>query len=114
MPNLGLQGPYSLDADTVDSQFPRTAPGNYALGFVRKGKFSFDYIGRDDKDLNRRLKEHMGEGYTHFKAAYASSSKAAFEKECEHFHDFPRLKNKIHPPPPDDTDCECPRCPPEN
>ncbi len=111
MPSLGLQGPYPLDADTIDSSFPRTAPGNYALGHMRKGKFRFDYVGRAETDLNRRLKEHIKSGYSHFKAAYASSLKAAYEKECEHFHDFPHLKNKIHPPPPAGTDWKCPRCP---
>jgi hypothetical protein len=59
MARLGLQGPFVLDANIIDDHFPGTAPGNYALGWVRKGKWSFDYVGRDDKDLNRRLKEHM-------------------------------------------------------
>jgi hypothetical protein len=109
MPN-GLKGPFPLDADTIDEHFQCTAPGNYAVGWVRKDKWSFDYVGRDDKNVNRRLKEHLAKGYSHFKAAYASSPKVAFERECEHFHDFLHRKNKIHPPLPDGTDWKCPRC----
>ena len=40
-------------------------------------------------------------------------AKAAFEKECQNYHDFggsKKLDNKIHPDRPKDKDYECPVC----
>jgi len=71
------------------------------------------YVGRSDNDVNSRLKDHVGE-YPKFKFDYFDSPKAAFEKECDIWHDFGgsegKLGNKAHPDKPEVTDWKCPRC----
>ncbi len=61
------------------------------------------------------MKSWVGENnkYKHFKFSYATSPKAAFEKECKNYHDFggsEKLDNKQHPERPDGTNWECPVC----
>lgn len=113
MPSLNMNGPYVFTREEIDKQVTRTNCGNYALGkLCDDGKtFFVQYIGRADSDVNNRLKQHLGEPYTHFKYSYATSSKDAFEKECENYHDFPNVSNKIHPDRPSNSkDWKCPRC----
>jgi len=114
MASLGLDGPYSLTNQEVDARVTRTNAGNYALGRVNdKGTFIVRYVGRSDSDLNTRLKQWVGKGYTMFKARYATSPKAAFEKECHNFHDFggtTKLDNDIHPDRPNGSGWKCPAC----
>ena len=110
MASTGLNGPHTLDSETVEKTVTKTSPGNYALGRVKDdGKFYVNYVGRADKDLATRLKQHAGK-YERFKYGYATSPKAAFEKECQLFHDFEPPANKIHPDRPDNTNWECPVC----
>ena len=113
---LGLKGPYSLDKATIDRNFTRTSPGNYALISVSdEAIITVFYIGRADQDLNARLNEWVGKEakHTHFKADYASSVKDAFEKECQIYHEFgdsQKLDNVFHPDRPSGKDWECPVC----
>jgi len=113
MPSLSMQGPYSLDNESIDEYVTKTLPGNYALGTVNDYKFIVKYVGRSDTDVNARLKTWVGKNYTRFKFSYATSSKAAFAKECKNFHDFggtKKLDNDIHPGRPEDSDWGCPVC----
>lgn len=115
MASLDMSGPLKLSVAEIDRQVTRTEPGNYGLGSINdKGGFTVYYIGRADNDLNKRLKDHAATGkYPDFKYSYASSPKAAFEKECKNFHDFggvAKLDNKIHPDRPKDTGWKCPYC----
>ena len=113
MPTLGMQGPFDLTTGDINAQITRTAAGNYALGYVNnKGEFIVKYVGRSDSDLNSRLKQHI-EKHPKFKYSYATSPKAAFEKECKNFHDFGEtnlLENSIHPDRPAHTGWKCPEC----
>ena len=113
MATLNMNGPYELTTEKVDEFITRTSAGNYALGYVKDKKFIVKYVGRADDDLNDRLKVHVDEGYASFKYSYATSPKAAFEKECENYHDFGEkesLDNKIHPDRPDGCSWKCPKC----
>lgn len=113
MASLGMKGPHSLTAKKIDEVVTKTSPGNYALGRSEGSTFYVRYVGRSDEDLNGRLKEWVNSKYPKFKYAYASSPKAAFEKECNNFHDFggtSKLDNKNHPQRPDGTAWKCPRC----
>lgn len=115
MAKLGLEGPWDLTDETVDEMVTETKPGNYALGFVNdNGTFIVRYVGRSDDDLNVRLHDWTNKPrYPQFKASYASSPKAAFEKECQNYHDFggvEKLDNEIHPDRPEGTEWECPVC----
>jgi len=112
MASLNMNGPHKLDGDTVDRQVTRTSPGNYALGKKNdEGTFMVGYVGRADKDVNSRLKSWVDKTKRpFFKYSYASSAKAAFEKECENYHEFDPPGNDIHPDRPDGAGWKCPRC----
>jgi hypothetical protein len=112
MPTLNMQGPYPLTIDKINEVVTRKSPGNYALGHSDEKTFYVKYVGRADSDLNDRLKKWVG-SYPEFKFSYASSPKAAFEKESHNYHDFggaDKLDNDIHPDRPDGTDWACPVC----
>ena len=116
MPSTGLKGSYSLTTEKIDEIVTNTSPGAYALGRYdsEEKTFYISYVGRSDNDINDRLKKHATEGkYSRFKFDYYDSPKAAFEKECNLYHDFgekEKLDNKKHPQRPDDSTWECPRC----
>ncbi len=112
MAKLNMDGPYDLTNEKIDKVITKTSAGNYALGYVNDKTFYVKYVGRADRDVNGRLKNWVG-NYKSFKFSYASSPKAAFEKECENYHDFgenKKLDNDIHPDRPDGSSWKCPRC----
>ena len=115
MSRLGLKGPWELTGESVDEIITSISPGNYALGYANeKDKFIVRYVGRSDGDLNDRLHKWTGKPrYPEFKADYATSPEAAFEKECHNYHDFgevAKLDNKSHPDRPNGSGWECPVC----
>ena len=116
MESLEMNGPYELDNETIDANVTRTSVGNYALERKKEeGSFIVNYVGRSDDDVRGRLKYWVGKEpyYRRFKFSYASSVKAAFEKECKNYHDFggsEKLDNKIHPQRPEGTNWSCPVC----
>lgn len=114
MARLNMYGAYELSDNDIRSQVTKISAGNYALGYQnQEGYFVVKYVGRSDSDVANRLKQHIGEDYSHFKYSYASSPKAAFEKECENYHDFggeEKLDNEIHPRRPNDSNWKCPKC----
>lgn len=110
-----MNGSYKLDSKTVSATITKTSAGNYALGYTRDETFYVKYVGRSDSDLRERLLTHASDGkYDRFKYSYATSPKAAFEKECQNFHDFggiTSLDNAIHPDRPSNSkDWKCPVC----
>lgn len=112
MPSLEMRGPYKLDKETIDKVVTKTAPGNYAFGKKNdEGTFEVGYVGRSDSDVNARLKAWIGNTKRPmFKFSYASSAKAAFEKECQNYHDFDPPGNDKHPDRPFGNNWKCPRC----
>lgn len=115
MPSLNMNGPYNFTQEKIDEIITEKSAGNYALGKVNdEHTFIVEYVGRSDTDLNQEVKARLSlTKYSKFKYSYASSAKAAFEKECGNYHDFggsTSLDNKIHPDRPDDTDWKCPNC----
>lgn len=113
MATLNMNGPYELTSAKISAVVTKTSAGNYALGYVRDDKFIVHYVGRSDTDVAARLKQHVGKQYTRFKYSYATSAKAAFEKECRNYHDFggkEKLDNTIHPDRPAGSGWKCPRC----
>ena len=112
MPSLGMEGSYELDTETIETKVTRTSLGNYALGRKNEeGKFRVAYVGRSDSDVRARLKSWVGKtNRPLFKFSYATSPKAACEKECENYHDFHPRGNDRHPDRPEDANWRCPRC----
>jgi hypothetical protein len=112
MASLGMEGPFDLSVAEIGRQITKTQAGNYALGKMDGTTFIVKYVGRSDSDVAARLKQHVGK-YLKFKFSYATSPKAAFEKECKNFHDFggvELLDNKIHPDRPANSGWKCPVC----
>ncbi len=110
MPSSGLYGPHPLTLAGVSANVKGVGPGAYALGKTdANGTFYVDYVGRSDDDLAARLQRHTPEKYPQFKHAFYPSAKAAFEKECNLYHDFNPPDNKVHPARPRGTNWTCPR-----
>jgi hypothetical protein len=110
MAKNGLFGPYRLNFDTIDAAITRSSAGVYALGYTSpEGKFCINHIGRADTDVKSKLRNCIGSA-TLFKFGYLPNSRAAFERECELFHDVSPPGNRVHPGRPKGTNWECPRC----
>lgn len=113
MATLDMQGSCAFTTEEIDRVVTRTSSGNYALGRVEDDTFYVSYVGRSDSDVNGELKSKLHLNYARFKYSYATSPKAAFEKECRNYHDFDgseKLDNKIHPDRPNGTNWKCPVC----
>jgi hypothetical protein len=113
--SLDMSESYELTNQKIDEVVTRTSPGNYALGYVSNLTFHVRYVGRSDTDLNSRLKKWVNNSqYKRFKFSYATSPKAAFDKECKNYHDFGgdkgELDNDEHPQRPEGADWKCPVC----
>jgi hypothetical protein len=102
---------YSLSSEIIALMVEDGRIGNYVAGNMNsKGVFVPKYTGRSDNCVKERVEELIGK-YSHFKFAYASYAKQAFEKECTIYHDFEKqLDNEIHPDRPNETTHSCPRC----
>jgi hypothetical protein len=110
MASSGLQGPFALNDTTIDKVVTKTSAGAYALVWAdANGTFHISYVGRSDGDVNKRLHDHAGK-YAQFKCDYFGSSKSAFEKECNLYHDFNPPDNTVHPARPSGSSWTCPRC----
>ena len=112
MAELNMQGSFNLDEDTIDEKVTKTSAGNYALG--RKddeGTFLVSYVGRSDSDVNDRLKYWIENSKRPlFNFSYAPSAKAAYEKECQNYHDFKPPDNDVHPDKQSGSNWKCPVC----
>lgn len=106
----GLLGSFPLTFDGITLAVKRKAPGVFALGHTGPdGKFHVKHVGRSDTDVQEKLRDYIGSANL-FKFGYFATAKAAFEKECELFHDFRPPGNRVHPDRPAGTTWECPRC----
>ena len=106
----GLRGPYFLTFDGINEAVARQSAGVYALGSNDpSGNFKVKHVGRSDADVRAKLRDCIGSDVM-FKYCFYSSARAAFEKECELFHDFSPPGNRIHPGRAKGSNWECPRC----
>ena len=110
MAKSGLLGPYRLNFDTIDAAITRSSAGVYALGYTSaEGRFCINHVGRADTDVRASCATASA------RRRYSSSAtcrprKAAFERECELFHDLSPPGNRVHPGRPQGTNWVCPRC----
>lgn len=105
-----MNGPYELSFDSLERVLPKAKQGIFTLGYVdHEGRFRVQSVGRDDYDLRARLCELIGSSAM-FKFAVMRDARAAFEQECELFHDLRPPSSIIHPGRPVGTDWQCPRC----
>ena len=115
MSSMKGQGPLSLTVQMISEFVTRTCAGNYSLGRIQENGFCVLYVGRSDKDVAKQLRSWTSQHarYKQFVFSYASDPRAAFDRECEDFHDFggtERLDNAAHPKRPPTTDWLCPQC----
>lgn len=103
------EGPYHLSTQALDSIVTRNCPGTFVLGEDTANGFQVAYVGRSDTDVNARLHGHVGK-YRHFRFDYTADAKAAFEEECELYHDYRPGHNPEHPTPPAGSGWVCQRC----
>jgi hypothetical protein len=111
MPTLNMQGPIPLNEYTLNTHV-KSAIGNYALGELNDA-FYVMYVGRSE-NINKRLKEHIKDGYSYFMFSYSSTIINAYLKECENYHAYIdkgfKLDNQIHPARPEGVVLKCPIC----
>ena len=114
MASLQMNGPYNFTIEKIDDVVTQVSAGNYGLGYTdERETFIVQYVGRSDSNVNAELKAKLDKKYKKFKFSYATSPKAAFEKECKNYHDFgesAKLDNKKHPDRPNGTNWRCPVC----
>jgi hypothetical protein len=110
MAQNGLLGPFALTDRVIDEEVGQNRPGAYVLEDSSDlVNFHVVYVGRSDTNVNNQLHVHVG-SYKRFRYQYCSSGQAAFEKECDLYHDFEPRDNPIHPKRPGGTNWTCPRC----
>ena len=94
---------YPLTSYSI-TKVPATV-GVYYLGHIKDGKFILRYVGRDDVDIQRRLREHITAieankepRYTYFAYLACSTTSQAYRLECKAFHlRRSEITNEIHP-----------------
>lgn len=104
----GFSDLYVLNDSNIDAHVLLTSSGVYVLDRSATGGFTTHYVGRSDDDVNGRLKDWVGK-YKYFKFQYTSSAKAAFELECNVYHDMSPVDNLAHPARPKGTSYKCPK-----
>ena len=112
MPSIDMKGPYFLTKENIDANVSKLI-GNYVLGFSdENNEFYVQYVGRSDKNLNKRLKDHIDEGYIEFAFSYCDDELEAYFTECQNYHDhYSTIDNNIHPDKPNGYDfLSCPHC----
>ena len=100
---------FPLTHDAVDIAVRREM-GAYVLNQSERDARTVHYVGRDDKNVHRRLKEHVSDGkYTYFRITHVPTVKECYELECLLYHRYrPTLDNEIHPDRPKGTSYTCP------
>jgi hypothetical protein len=110
MMHTGLSGPFQLTIAAIEAAVPRRSAGVYAIGHADgMGRFCVSHVGRDDRDVRAKLRCYVGSDML-FKFSYYRDAQAAFEKECQLFHDISPPRNRVHPDRPPGTTLECPGC----
>src|ERR1700733_7335209 len=110
MAQNGLLGPFALTDRVIDQEVGQNRPGAYVLeDSADLVNFRVVYVGRSDTNLNNQLHVHVG-SYKRFRYQHFASAQAAFEKECDLYHDFEPRQNPIPPQRPSGTQWKCPRC----
>ncbi len=87
-----MSGPYPLSHYSIDSNVPRNTAGVFVLGTINgRGPLKVvEALGRSDSDLAQELKQHVGKA-AGFLFQRAGSAVAAFQMECELYHQIRRF-----------------------
>jgi hypothetical protein len=107
-----LAGPHALTVDAVRLYVRPNVPGVMALGYTDRtmaSVFRINQVARHDTDLQSALLNLIGTSQE-FKFRHCESAQAAFEHECDLFHDFRPPYTPLHPVRQPQTSWVCPRC----
>jgi len=114
MPSLKMYGPYDLTPENIERYVKPYVPGVFAVGYMREnGTFVVRYIGRSDADVRSALRGQPSDESTRFKWLESASQMAAFDTQCELYHQFgglDTLENEEHPERPKGSKWVCPLC----
>lgn len=110
MPTTALDGPYTLDHETIDKVVAKTASGVFVIGNTgRDGKFYIDRVGRSDTNLRQELYDCIGTD-SQFKVSRTKNPAEAFALECDVFHVIRPPMTIMHPEPPAGRVLRCRHC----
>jgi hypothetical protein len=105
MASTGLKGPFLLTAKRVNVAITAALPGADALGRPDdEGTFIVERVGRSDENMKERLQDHPS------LQTIRKRTKAAFEKECDLYHNFMVEMDYIHPARLDGSYWKCSHC----
>ena len=110
MSSIELKGPFLLTAEKVKVAVTAVLPGAYVLGHTDDaGTFIVEKVGRSDDNLKKTLQDQV-ECFSEFRFEHFHSAKAAFEKECDLYHNFMVEMDYVHPTRLDGSYWKCPHC----
>ncbi len=116
--NLDMDDTYAFTNQWIDEVVPEGYAGCYVLGNASGPRFEARYVGRSDSDVHSELRAQKGSGarsshsqFKYFKYGLAVSAQAAFEIDCQVYHESggnDSLDNKRHPDRPNHSGWKCP------
>ena len=111
----GLGRPLPLKESTiqkeVDGSSDWSSASVFVLGGIRKGadgklRFHIKKVSHVDGDLGKELRKFIGK-YSGFRFKFCRSTRNAYDKECEIYHNFKPIENIKHPVKPKNTKFYC-------
>ena len=111
----GLGKPIPLDEaailEEVDNCADWRSASVFVLGGVRKGadgklRFQIRKVRHIDGDLGKELRKYIGK-YSGFRFKFFRSTRNAFDKECQIYHQLKPVDNIKHPDRPRNTKFLC-------
>ena len=96
----------------VDNSKDWSSSSVFVLGGIRMsadGKFRFQIrkVSHVDGDLGKELRNYVGK-FSGFRFKFFRSTRNAYDKECQIYHQFKPIKNITHPIRPRHTKFVCP------
>ena len=112
----GLGKPLPLNKETIKTEIDDaenwSSASVFVLGGVRRGadgkpRFHIKRVEHADGDLGKKLSSYIGK-YSAFRFKFFRSTRNAYDKECEIYHNFRPSDNNYHPVRPKNTKFLCP------
>ena len=96
----------------VDNSTDWSSASVFVVGGIHKsadGKFRFQIrkVSHVDGDLGKELRNYVGK-FSGFRFKFFRSTRNAYDKECQIYHQFKPIKNIAHPVRPRHTKFVCP------
>ena len=106
MARSGLQGPYPFTMNAIKNLVVKaddwSSAGVFALGTLKDKQFFIHRVGHADGDLGKELQKYIGQ-YSAFRFRFYTSTRIAYDKECNLYHEFNPKDNLTHPIKPKNT-----------